>query len=382
MILLFILFSIFYTNISYGQVVTASINPSIISINPAAGAFSRRSFVNTKLKKINIEKSLLQPSSEAGGSGDINWSINTEILTSYTSFIIKNDFFSLEGFYAYQDAEKNKVSSAGQFGEVQETTIYQTLHNNQANLAFKPFSFMAFGLKFMKPDSSSNFTDVYSGTSFSYSYEENERSEFKGIGYGVTFEKGSYSLGMEYLPLTYEAEFNVKRSETNAGVTTLSNVDPSFLEAEITRKGIGISALYGNPKTKALRLEVSYQKMNSLLNHKYTFFSSFIDGERKTVSAEFTYNSLFGTFSMIDTKGDYIDFKNLINYILSPEAITGDTVRDFKITGGLVSSNGFSISGSFSTSKSETLEGIYPGSTPLTANTKKTSFGISFSFRF
>ena len=241
---------------------------------------------------------------------------------------------------------------------------------------------MALGLKIMKPDSSSYYKDEYSGTGYSFTYEQNERSEFRGIGYGITFEKGSYSLGIDYLPLDYEAEYNVKETQVNGSETQNFDIDPTFLKTKIKRKSIGLSALFGDPKSKALRFEVSYQKMNSLLNKKFTFFSNFLDGERKTFVAEFIRKPFYATFTVTDTKGDYIDFKNLINYIISPEAITGDTKRNFKITGGLVSSNGHSLSGSFSSSKSETSEGIYPGSTPLTANTKKTSIGLSYSYRF
>ena len=97
-----------------------------------------------------------------------------------------------------------------------------------------------------------------------------------------------------------------------------------------SKKGLGISYLWGNKKSTAYRFEISYGVMDPVSEQK-SDQPKLKNGEQFVYSAEVIWWKVVGGFNLRQTKGSYINFRNYFDFIMDENNISQN---DFVTTYG------------------------------------------------
>lgn len=375
--LVLLLLILFYPNFTNAQIVTASIDPTELSFNPAAtgfrvfsGGFTRYDYNTTKTT--GTETGSLE---DYGFSNlDADWTIEDKI-HSYKLLAAGQNYWIVPAVLYNKQSIETKYTRVDNKGIDPINVIENSMDisNLHANLAIKPFSFLSLGIHYAKADLVEKRQDNYKIGGGESNSETTANITMTGRGGGVTIKVP----GNIYLAYSY-AQYDLDIDAT--GTSSGSYGSSTFNRRAINKFKLatyGIAYMVGKKKSKSFRVEIS-EKLNS------TDIARLHMGRRRTFSVEAMTKKLYGGFSVMSSRGDRVNFQNIVDAVTGERVNTNEESLSFTGSGGFRTSKGHSIGGSLSYSNINIKSQIssYNEDNLFESNIENIAVGASYAYIF
>lgn len=289
----------------HAQVVTSSFAPDSVGDNPAAAA-TRQWGIAGGFVSMNKTVSKFQ-----FGEGGVTSQLTRTVDTQHNEVVLgwSKKFLVPEIYLDYATGKR-----VDKFGDG-SPTMDLSLLNGQGNLGIDLHKSLKAGLQVVSAANKATTVSSYSFGSFSSRNEFTDDTTILGLGIGSTlFINDKFSIGYYSLTVTADQKF-VSKSRVNS--------DPEYEwrgqgQVTATKQGAGIAYQNGNMRTKAIRIEISAGKMGNLAGR-----ADFKDeSEQYSGTIELAYVGLVGGLAVRSTKGQFINFRKYLDYLLEESSNT------------------------------------------------------------
>ncbi len=362
-------FLFIYSAGAIAQIANSSFFPSMRSINPGLSHLRESGFLSVELAKTTIERS-----QDVNGGGILD-GINTEVNLEKTTFFRagKGPGITLEFLYDQEVGERTESFETATYDRATTTEGKSSVIGGTLDIGFIGITVAKASYEYLLDfhvDEVPNLNRETHDTSLEYNLTR----------VGTAFQIKGISIGTFYSIQNAEGSVDSVLYDPTSGNPAPAEV--SNLEYETISNGIGVGY-----KSKMYHLEISQETItNQSLDQSNTYLLDLYvpaKGSRTSFVAEVRFGKLGLGGRVRKTEGNFSDIEQLISSnMLNVNTSEDDTKLETSFNFSYGSPGGYSLSGFYTTSKSETEEvsEMIESTEKYDTITEITSYGVSLSY--
>ncbi len=270
-------FAIYLTLLSMplcAQVATSSFDPAALSVNPAVlpDRLLAGIILNYNYNKVSALTEVRMKNVPAADPTDARYEDRDweeiDTITSKNAVVVGKKYYLVpEIFFSQQKGTKETTMTDLTGGGTDSYSYTHELDNMQFALATNIIPYLSLGIKKISIDFDSSFSGSIIDSAFTQTSVSSEKTKYDGISYGTSLDLPlGFHLGYEITKIEIEGSYTYSSTTTFQSGGDTETIKSSYEGDSILerkRRSFGVAWIWGDPKTKALKIEYSKEKMNS-----------------------------------------------------------------------------------------------------------------------